>query len=162
MSPASTSRGSPFSARAGLAGSFPQLGRNFGEADRGVDRALIGGRHELAAPPERGAAKGDSLARRMALELGEVGRASGRLDQHGTRVHRRRHDHLDQGSTGESERRPPLILPGELVDARKRGQSLEHLGRRLVGDEHDDDVAGDLGSAPDVPGDDRARDTLEP
>ena len=46
------------------------------QAERAVEPLLVGGRHELAAPPERGAVEREAAGRGERRELAQVGLAA--------------------------------------------------------------------------------------
>ena len=144
-----------------LVAALAQFRRHELQAERAVQRRLIGRRHELAAAPERGTAQRIAHGRGVGREQAEVRIAARGLDQHRAKVDRRRDDDLRGGATGEAQRDAPLVLAGKLAHARKLAQLRKQLRRRCVAREHDDHVAHHLGAAAHVARDDGLAHALE-
>ena len=123
---------------------------------------LIGGRHELAAAPERRAGHTETAGARQLGQVAQVGVAPGGLHQDRPRVHRRRHHDLGARSAGEPEGEPALVLSGELVHPGHLVQAPEQLGRRDARRPARYHVAHDLAPAADVTRDDRGDDPGQP
>ncbi len=78
--------------------------------------------------------------------------STGGLDQHRAEVGARRHYHLATLPTRKTHRGAPLVVPAEFVHPGERGDRLEHLFRRRLGNQDDDDFADQLETPPDFAG----------
>ena len=130
-----------------LALALAQLGRNAVEAERRVERGLVGSGDERAPAPERGAAQAEITRGGVRGERAQVRLAPGGLHQHRARVHRGRHHDLRARPAREAEREPAIVLARELMHTRQLAQPLEQLARRDVRHDHEHQIPHHFGTA---------------
>ena len=127
-----------------------------------VERGLVGGGDERAAPPERGAAQRQIARRGVRGERAKVRLAPGGLHQHRAGIDRCRHHDLRARAAREAQREPAVVLARELVHARQLAQPLEQLARRHFRHDHQHQVPHHLGAAAHVARHDRLEHARHP
>ena len=123
---------------------FPKFCWNGGQSQGTVHGRFVGRGDEFTPAPQRGPVQGEPLRLGVVGQLVEVGPTSGCLEEHGPGIDRRGDDDLRARPAREAQGDDSFVGAGELMNAGKVGQAVEHLRRRDIGHYHDDQLLDQL------------------